>query len=367
MSLHPETLYRIALKGIPGVGAITARNLVSYCGSAECIFRTSRSKLLRIPGVGRTIASRVHRAETLSRAERELDFVMRHQIDVHFYLDEYYPERLKHIAQAPVVIYSKGNADLNKRYSVAIVGTRRPTNYGRQAVSTLLTELAVYDPLVVSGLAHGIDVESHRSALQNGLSTVGVLANGLGTIYPRQHYSVAQRMLAKGGLVSEFDHDIGPERDQFPARNRIIAGLADVLIVVESGVTGGSMITATFAIDFNRDVAAVPGRVTDKMSAGCNHLISTHRAHLVTSGTQVADLMSWQTGDDGDSVQRTMFVNLSEAETLVVEVLHEQDIAEFELIRYSCKMTSSELASVLLSLEFKGVVKALPGKRFQRI
>ncbi|MDX1477403.1 MAG: DNA-processing protein DprA [Saprospiraceae bacterium] len=365
MNRSPDLLYRIALKMIPQVGAVTARHLVSHCGSVEAVFRQRAAALQRIPGVGATLARNILRREVLIEAEAELRRVIEHDIQVHFYLDASYPQRLIHYNQSPILLYGKGRLDLNAARMVAIVGTRQPTPYGIAACEQIIRDLSEYGPTVISGLAYGIDVTAHRAALQYGLPTIGVLGSGCGRVYPQAHRKLALRMMPSGGLVTEFDYLTGPDKENFPARNRIVAGMVDAVIVVESGRSGGSMITAEFANVFHKDVMAVPGRVSDSRSQGCNLLIREHKAHLITNGQDVAALLGWdqQTADSGGH-QREMFPDLDETERLIVELVSLHETMEIDALAAQSKLPLSELATVLLSLEFKGIVKALPGKRY---
>ncbi|RLD18227.1 MAG: DNA-protecting protein DprA [Bacteroidetes bacterium] len=368
MNHHNETLYRVALKNIPKVGAVIARNLVSYCGSVEAVFRENPRHLLRVPGVGPKLVSSIRQKSNLLKAEEELRFIEKHDIQLHFYLDDCYPERLRHISQAPILMYSKGTFDLNAERIISIVGTRQATNYGKLMCARIIRDLAIYNPVVVSGLAYGIDITAHREAVARNLSTVAVLGNGLGRIYPSQHRSFTKTMTKHGGLLTEFGFETPPDKENFPSRNRIIAGLADVIIVVESAESGGSIITAEFANSYNRDVAAIPGRGNDEMSAGCNKLIKTHKAHLVESGADIARLLSWDDENNKPAAtQSALFADLSEEEQLLLELMKDGKEAGLDILSLQSKMSLGELATVLLSLEFKGVVQALPGKRFLRL
>jgi len=365
--LPGDALYRIALKHIPHVGALIARNLISYCGSAENVFKTPVNRLLKVPGIGKTIAANIRSRQVLEMAEAELSLIMDEGIDLCFFLDDGYPERLKGLDQSPILLYTKGNMDLNPVRTIAIIGTRSPTHYGRTACEMVIDQLRPYDPLIVSGLAYGIDIAAHRYAIKCGLQTVAVMGNGFGHIYPSQHRSTAVAMLKYGGLISEFSFYTKPDRENFPARNRIVAGLADVVVVIESGESGGSMITAEFANTFNRDVAAIPGRFIDDRSAGCNKLIREHKAHLIESGDDLVKLMGWEIDRDKPSRQGQLFTDLSDPERLILELLAPSVESGIDQLSYKSKMPASQLATVLLSLELKGVVRAVPGKRYIRI
>ena len=362
--MNEDWLYKIALSKRPGVGGVIARNLVSYCGGVEHVFRYKKYKLLKVPGIGEQLAANICAPAVLQDAEKELRAVVRDSITCIFYLDDAYPERLRHYPQSPVILYSRGNMNLNPERAVAIVGTRKPTSYGRGKCEQLVDELASYRPLILSGLAYGIDITAHRAALRNHLPTVGVMGSGFGYIYPRGHATVAQHMMTDGGLITEFGYDTDPDRENFPARNRIVAGLADAVVVVESARSGGSMITATFADAYHKDVFALPGRAGDMSSEGCNFLIKSHKAHLIECGLDLAELMRWETTRPEKAVQRQLFADLSEEEQLVVELIGPGVEKHIDLLANQSKLQLSELSSVLLSLEFKGVVKALPGKRY---
>ena len=362
-----DTLYCIALKNVPQVGPLIAKNLISYCGSPEAVFREKKRRLLKIPGVGQTIATNILDKQHIESAEREMAYVVKHKVQVLFYLDEDFPNRLKHIDQSPILLYARGNMNLNAQRTVAIVGTRRPTEHGKSACASLIQDLRDVSPLILSGLAYGIDITAHREALKCDLATVAVLGSGLGMVYPAQHHNSARQMERNGGLLTEFSHDTKPDRENFPARNRIVAGLADVTLVVESAATGGSMITAEFASAFNREIGAVPGRVSDPLSMGCNNLIKQHKAHLITNGEDVARLMGWNTTESKSSIQRQIFAELSEDEELLVELMPDSNEYEIDDLTVRSKLRPSQLATVLLSLEFKGVLRALPGNRYVRV
>jgi DNA processing protein len=361
-----ELWYKIAATKISLVGPITARNLISYCGSPEAIFEATKKELLKIPGIGEKIADSVLSKEALKDAEAEIEFIERHGIQTHFYLDKKYPARLKHFPDSPLILYYKGNANLDHGKTVGIVGTRQPTPSGIAICDEIVEGLQAFKPLVISGLAYGIDITAHRKCLETGIPTVGVLGHGMSKIYPPQHRSVAEKMMENGGVLTEFSSAVGPDRENFPLRNRIIAGLCDALIVVETARQGGSIITAQIANNYNKDVFAVPGRIKDKYSQGCNELIKTNRAALLESVEDLAYIMRW---DSEDAVkpakQRELFLELSDNERLVVGHLGRgEDAAGIDKLMYETNLTTSEISSILLELEFKGVVRSLPGKRF---
>lgn len=359
-----DLLYKIALTQVSKVGAKTARNLISYCGGVRQVFEASVKELVRIPGIGRSIAQNVKQKKVLQQAEQEMQFLESNGVKALFYLDEEYPNRLKHFDDSPIMLYYKGAADLNTQRIVAIVGTRKPTPYGIGVCEALIEALVPYNVLVVSGLAYGVDITAHRKCLEVGLSTVGVLGHGLKHIYPAQHRRVAEMMIQSGGLLSEYTSGTRPEREYFPMRNRIVAGLCDALIVVETAKKGGSMITAKMANDYNRDVFAVPGRVGEKLSEGCNHLIKSHQAALLESTKDLAYVMQWEEKEKKSGKQGQLFFDLSEEEKIIVDLLENREAVGIEHLLLSAEMPSSVMAGNLLNLEFKGLVRSLPGKRY---
>ena len=359
-------LYKIAITKIPLVGTINAKNLISYCGGVEAVFFNSKKALLKIPGVGVETASSIVEQSVLKSAEAEIEFIEKHNIKSYFYLDEDYPARLKHYEDCPVMLYFRGNANLNHHRNVAIVGTRKPTPQGRIICEELVEGLQAYDVNIISGLALGIDVTAHKKSVDLGIDTVGVLGHGLSMIYPSQHKAIAEQMLERGGLLTEFTSQLTPEREHFPMRNRIVAGLCDALIVVETANKGGSMISAEIANAYNKDVFAVPGRLNDKTSAGCNRLIKTHKAALIESAKDISYIMRWEEVNK-QAIQKKMFVELNSEEQKIVDLLQEVDSVSIDKLSYQTSFTSSEMAGLLLGLEFKGMIKTLPGKRYMLV
>jgi DNA processing protein len=362
--MNDEIFYNVALTLIPKVGAVTARNLMSYCGSARAVFEATEKELNSVPGIGPQLVHSIRNSDALFMAERELDFIEAHGIRVLFYTDPDYPHRLKHLPDSPPLLYYKGNADLNTKRTVAIVGTRRPSPQGVHICEELVEALQAYDVTTISGLAFGIDITAHRTCLTNSIPTIGCVAHGLQRIYPVQHTNAALEMIENGGLLSEYPSQTPPDRERFPMRNRIIAGLCDALIVVETQRQGGSMISAKMANDYHRDVFAVPGRIRDKCSEGCNLLIKSHRANLLEGVNDLAYVMRWEKSGEQPGIQRALFPELDPKEEAVVELLRAQDFMPVDKISASLKQSNSELAALLLGLEFKGVVRTLPGKRY---
>jgi DNA processing protein len=361
-----ELLYRTALTKIPKVGAVTSKNLIAHFGSAEGVFKARRSDLLHIGGIGDTIATSILSSEVLTWAENELQFIADNHIKVMFHTDADYPRRLKMLTDCPMQLYYSGNADLNAARCVGIVGTRHPSGYGIRLCQEIVDGLAQYNPLIISGLAYGIDITAHRRCVEKNVPTIGVMGNGLQRIYPHDHRATAAQMCENGGLLTEYPSDQSPDAMHFPMRNRIIAGMCDAVIVVETAAKGGSMITANLAVDFDRELFAIPGRVDDKKSKGCNDLIRRQKAQLMESAEDFAKFLSWSDMDAKKAAPQTsLFVELDDTEALIVSSLKKyENGAVIDALSYDTLLSQSRLAAVLLSLEFKGVIRALPGKRF---
>ena len=360
-----EALCRIALSLIPNIGPVLARKLVAHCGSAAAVFAEKKSLLQRIPGIGQSSADAVVNSNVFARAEEELKFMEKNGITALYYQDDAYPRRLKHCYDAPVVLYHLGNTNFNNPRVVGVVGTRHATDYGGTLCEKLVQELAPYDVLLVSGLAIGIDSIAHRAALGAGLQTLGALGHGLDRIYPLQNRGMAKKMLAQGGLLTEFISGTNPDRENFPARNRVVAGLSDCVVVVESAAEGGSLITAEYAVNYNRDVFAFPGRVGDERSAGCNALIRSNKAALIESAEDLVRMMGWEDAEKKPAPQPALPVHLEPEEERVVDSMRDQGNVYIDEICSVSGLTMSKVAAVLLKLEFSGVVKALPGKMYR--
>jgi len=362
-----ETLkYRIALSFLNNIGPLLARTLVSYCGGVEQVFSFVQNKFLKIPGIGPGIVNSLNREEALSRAEREIKFVRKNNIKVLFYLDDEYPLRLKQCADSPILLYTKGNQNLNPTRTISIVGTRKATDYGKKVVRQMLNALIPYDVLIVSGLAYGIDYNAHNEAVKNSLQTVGVLGHGLDRIYPAAHNNLARKMMKNGGILSEYPFGTMPDRENFPQRNRIIAGLSDAVIVVESNVKGGAIITAIIANSYNRDVFAVPGDIDREYSSGCNQLIQQSRAAIFTSVSQMAENMGWNDKPKKTKVRQPVLpLELSDDEKIIMNLLPEKISMAIDNIILASPINSSRVSSALLELEFKGLVIPLPGKHYK--
>ena len=358
-------IYKVALTFIKNVGHITAKNLLGHFGSAEAIFKASKPQLMEVAGIGEITADQIKSPEPLKRAAEQLQFISKHNIQVLFFLDDNFPRRLRDCFDAPILLYYKGTADLNHPRILSVVGTRKATPYGKMLCKQLAEVLQPYDVLVVSGLAYGIDVAAHQESLDAGIATVGVLGHGLDRLYPHLHKQIAHRMLKHGGLLTEFPLNTIPDKENFPKRNRIIAGLADATIVVEATAKGGALITAEIANSYNRDVFAFPGRTIDEYSQGCNFLIKTNRAGLLN---QAKDLLYYLGWDDKPApqtdIQLRLPVGLNDDELRIVHTLLEAP-AMVDEIALKTNMLQSRLAIHLLSLEIQGVLTVLPGKVYR--
>lgn len=361
-----ERICSIALTLCPGIGHIGAKRLVDTVGSAAEVFRLRAELPERYPDIFHaSVVTALDNPSAFLQAEKELECAEKNRVECLTLADERYPSRLRECEDAPVVLYFKGNADLNRLRVVSMVGTRHATDYGKQFCADFLRDLSALCPdvLVVSGLAYGIDVHAHREALANGLSTVGVLAHGLDRIYPSVHRKTAVDMLAKGGLLTEFPTDTNPDRHNFVSRNRIVAGMSDAVIVVESAAKGGSLITAELAEGYHRDCFAVPGRATDEYSRGCNQLIRDNRAALINDASDFVKAMNWGRSEESRktaAVQRTLFPELTEEEARVVKILSRDDLHINTLV-VEANIPVNRMSAILFELEMKGVVKALVG------
>jgi len=365
-------IYEVALHLAEGIGGVTARQLLAVFGSAEEIFKAKTHQIIRIQGLGKKTAQLLsNNAHTiLQRAEKEIAEAEKRNIQLHFFNSPHYPVRLKQIEDAPILLYQKGTSSLNQEKHLAIVGTRQASPYGRAFLEELLLELKAYKPLIISGMAYGIDIIAHREALKNQLCTLGILANGLDSLYPAAHQHTADLMLSEGGaLLAESPFGTKPDAPRFPARNRITAALADVVLVVESMKKGGAMITAQYANDYNREVVALPGNVGVSTSEGCNLLIKKHQAHLITSAEDIAYLMNWEKESNPSKKKRKSLsiddYQLNSEETLLIKELFEKEQASIDELSLFLSIPLNHIAVILLNLEMKDLIEALPGKRFR--
>jgi DNA processing protein len=365
--IDQERLSFLALHFIPGVGDRLAKQLIGYCGSATSIFQTPKGKLLKIPGIGQVTVESIKTGDTFKDAEKEFKKAEKEDVEILFFTDKKYPARLKVIDDAPSVLYMKGNMNLNCHKIVGIVGTRQATTYGKDNTEKVISDLVRHNVLIMSGLAYGIDIHAHKQAIKYNLSTVGVMGSGIDVIYPATHKDTATKMLDNGGLITENRFGTKPDAHNFPARNRIIAGLSDALIVIEAAEKGGALITAEIANSYNKDVFAIPGNVGQTYSEGCNKLIKTNKAHLLNSIKDLEYIMNWSA--DPTHKSKPAFLNLDDFETdeqKILAVMKDKNApVMIDELAWKSGLSQGLLASLLLTLEMKNVVQALPGKQFR--
>ena len=362
-----QIIHRIALSMLKGIGPVNARSLVAYCGGVDPIFTDKKLKntLEKVPGIGPKLIASITDKKVIPAAEKELEYVRKHKLRMLFYLDAEYPKRLKQAEDAPVLLFVKGNAEVDRTHMVSIVGTRTPSEPGKRLCVELVEGLKEVNATIVSGLAYGIDIVAHRTALKNDMPTIGCVAHGLDRLYPGEHAATAKEMLAQGGLISELPSGSAFAPGNFPARNRIIAGLSDCTIVVESGPKGGSLITADIANSYDREVFAFPGRPTDPRSEGCNKIIQQNKAALITSAKDVITLMDWLPKKKKAPVQAALFSELMPDEQTLVEIIRAKGKIDIDALCSQSKMPQGKASGLLLNLEFSGVVRSLPGKVYE--
>lgn len=365
--MNENLKYSIALSLIPGIGGILARNLVAYAGSVEGVFSESLQSLMKIPGIGEVNAKRIKNSDVFGKAEKEIEFIQKHRIDTLFYTDDHFPRRLRNCVDAPILVYSKGKMNLDEQRVISIVGTRNATDYGKRVCDEIIQQFSErnYKILVVSGLAYGIDIQAHKSALKYNIPTVGIIAHGLDQLYPSLHKETAKQMLANGGLVTDFTSGTKIDPSNFLRRNRIIAGLADATIVVESAAKGGALVTADIAASYNRDVFAFPGRAGDFYSKGCNQLIRNNGATLIDGIEDLEYFMGWENNIKGKNIQPSLFVELNEQEHKIVDLLQREGELFIDQISAQIGLTASRVSATLLNLEFKNVLVVMPGQRYK--
>lgn len=363
-----ELRYLLALQRAPNLGDTSAKKLLHCIGSAEGIFREKRGNLLKVDGIGAHRIKDLHEKALLDAAEAELSFIEKEKISWSYFEDDSYPERLKHCLDGPILFFYKGNLRLQNQKVLSIVGTRNITTYGRSFCEQLVEELAVVNPVIVSGFAYGVDITAHTSAMSNGLQTVACLAHGFDQIYPKTHGKYEKEVLLNGGFITEFWSDDPFDRNNFLKRNRIIAGISEATVVIESAEKGGSLVTADIANSYNREVFAVPGRANDLQSQGCNDLIRTQQAHLITSAADIIYMLNWSPDSEVNRTQqKQLFVELDDEEKTIYRFLKERERELLDSIALECNMPTFKVASLLLTMELKGVVRPLPGKMFELI
>jgi DNA processing protein len=362
-----DLFHLLALQSVEGVGDIMAKKLITHCGSAEAIFKTKASQLAAIDGIGSILMQKLKDKTVFEKAEQELHFIQSNDINTAYFQDENYPDRLKHCIDGPVLLFTSGNIDLKNKKIISIVGTRQITSYGMEFCRKLIEDIAPLDPVIVSGFAYGVDIFAHQLAMENNLQTIGVVAHGLNQIYPKTHKKYVVKVEQNGGFMTEFWSSSNPDKENFVRRNRIVAGISEATIVIESAERGGSLITANIANDYNRDVFAVPGRTTDKYSQGCNNLIKTQKANLLSSAADLVYILNWDIENKTTPVQKQLFVTLDEDEQKVYDYLLKTGKELMDIIALRCDFPIYKISGLLLNMELKGVIRPLPGKLFEAI
>jgi len=364
---HEELFYILALLKVEGVGDIVAKKLLAHCGDPASVFKTKALQLKAIDGIGSVLLRNLKDKSIFQKAEAELQFIEKNNITVSFFQGEAYPDRLKHCVDGPVLLFSSGNIQLKNQKIISIVGTRQITGYGIEFCKNLIADLAPLNPVIVSGFAYGVDIVAHQAALENKLQTIGVVAHGLNQIYPKVHKKYVARMEENGGFLTEFWSSSNPDKENFVRRNRIVAGISEATIVIESADKGGSLITANMANEYNRDVFAVPGRTTDRYSQGCNNLIKTQKASLLTSAADLIYNLNWDLETVAKPIQKQLFVSLDDNEQKIYDYLQQNGKELLDTIALACDFPIFKISGILLNMELKGVIRPLPGKLFEAI
>jgi DNA processing protein len=362
-----DLFHLLALQQVEGVGDIVAKKLINHCGSATEVFKTKTSQIAAIDGIGSVLVQKLKDKTIFEKAEEELHFIKSNNINVAYFQDENYPNRLKHCIDGPVLLFTSGNIDLKNKKTISIVGTRQITSYGMEFCRKLIEDLAPLDPVIVSGFAYGVDIFAHQLAMEYDLQTIGVVAHGLNQIYPKTHKKYVAKVEQNGGFMTEFWSSSNPEKENFVRRNRIVAGMSEATIVIESAERGGSLITANLANEYNRDVFAVPGRTTDKYSQGCNNLIKTQKANVLTSAADLVYILNWDIESKAKPVQKQLFVTLEDDEQKVYDYLLKNGKELMDIIALRCDFPIYTISGMLLNMELKGVIRPLPGKLFEAI
>lgn len=364
-----EIIAALRLQSIPNIGNVIAKKMIAHCGSPKAVFEDKMQHLLNIDGIGILTLKGLHNANYLDEAEAEYEYLLREKIAFTYFMDDDYPAYLKHCADRPIFLFSSGNIDLRNRKIISVVGTRNITGYGQEFCESFIEEIAPLDPVIVSGFAYGVDIAIQKAAMEKGLQTIGCLAHGLNQVYPKTHKKYVSTIEKNGGFITEFWSTSDPDRENFLKRNRIIAGMSEATIVVESAEKGGSLVTADLANGYNRDVFAVPGRATDQFSKGCNDLIKRQKAHILTSAAELVYLLGWelQKKTEKPSVQKQLFVDLDETEQSIYLYLQLNGKQLLDIIALACNLPVFKTSSTLFNMEMKGVVRPLPGKLFEAI
>lgn len=359
-----EKQFQIALSFVDLIGPVIGRALVEYCGSARAVFKEKSHLIAKVPGMGRERVNALRSSQVWNRAEKELDFCLENDIDILFFNQEGFPRRLRRCPDSPTLLYCKGSCDLNPPYTVAVVGTRSETSYGRSATQKLIENWTPFQPLIISGLALGVDTTAHQQALENNLPTAAVLGHGLDRIYPRKNASLAKLIAEAGILISEFPSGTNPDAVNFPRRNRIVAGMSDATVVIEAAAKGGALITGQLAASYQRDVFALPGRINDAKSAGCLALIKNNEAHVLTQPQDVPDLLGWTNSGEEVNRQIEIPIDLSTEEAQIISQLSEGGLP-VDVLSSKTGFPISQLFVLLTGLELRGLIRSRPGKKYE--
>ncbi|MEO9512953.1 MAG: DNA-processing protein DprA [Flavobacteriaceae bacterium] len=364
-----EIIAALRLQAIPNIGNVIAKRMIAHCGSAKAVFEDKIQHLLKIDGVGILTLKGFHNANYIDEAEAEYNYLQKEKIAFTYFTDQDYPEYLRHCADRPLFLFKSGNIDLKERKIISVVGTRNITGYGTAFCESFIDEIAPLDPIIVSGFAYGVDIAIQKAAMEKGLQTIGCLAHGLNQVYPKAHKKYVSGIEQHGGFFTEFWSTSRPDRENFLKRNRIIAGLSEATVVIESAEKGGSLVTADLANGYNREVFAVPGRSTDKFSKGCNDLIKYQKAHILTSAADLIYILNWELEGKKEKpgVQKKLFAELDETEQSIYSYLQLNGKQLLDMIALECKLPVFRLSATLFNMEMKGLVRPLPGKMFEVI
>ena len=363
-----ELIAVLRLQKIPNIGDVSAKKLIDHCGSPAAVFADKRKQLLKIDGIGSYTLRDLYNAQHREAAEAEYAYIQKNQIAYTYFKDEEHPKYLKHCTDSPMLLFKRGNIDLTGRKIISVVGTRNSTSYGKAVCERFIEDIAPLNPIIVSGFAYGIDITAQNAAVRHGLQTIGCLAHGLNQMYPKVHAKYVKDVEKNGGFYTEFWSTSQPEREHFLKRNRIIAGMSEATVVIESAERGGSLVTADIANSYNRDVFAVPGRIRDRYSVGCNNLIKQQKAHMMTSAADLIYLLNWDIPDKTTpSVQKQLFVEMDATEQSIYDYLLKNGKKQLDSIALECQLPVFKVSSTLLNMEIKGIIRPLPGKLFEAI
>ena len=366
--IKDELIAVLRLQNVPNIGDVTAKKLIAHCGSPSGVFQDKKQRLQKIDGVGSMVLRHLFDKAHLEAAEQEFEYILNQGIEYTYFMDRDYPSYLKHCLDGPILLFRKGKIDLDGRRIISVVGTRNITSYGMSFCESFIEEIAPLDPIIVSGFAYGVDICIQRAAIKHGLQTIGCLAHGLNQFYPKVHSVYGPEVEKNGGFLTEFWSTSNQERENFLKRNRLIDGLSEATIVIESAEKGGSLVTAEIANGYNRDVFAVPGRVNDKYSSGCHNLIKQQKAHLLTSATDLIYMLGWELEERKlQPIQKQLFVEMDVTEKAIYDHLQKTGKQLLDSIALDCNLPIFRASSTLLNMEMKGVIRPLPGKLFEAI